>query len=97
MGEDSRDWQGSTGTQAIEFQAGFGFMSLQQTEQLISHAIMIPHSYHRHHHWFTARLIGNGDGLAGATQGWGAVKGLLWHTSVWSATTSTGSCECTGS
>lgn len=51
-GEDSRDWQGSMGTQAIAFQAGSGFMSLQQTGQLISPVIMIPHSQHRHNNCF---------------------------------------------
>lgn len=81
-GEDSRDWQGFTGTQAIEFPAGFGFMSLQQTGQLISPVMMIPHSYPRHDSWFTGRLLGTRDGLAGATSGWRAVKGVPWHTSV---------------
>lgn len=95
-GEDSRDWQGSMGTQAIGFQAGFGFMSLQQTGQLISPVIMIPHSYHRHDSWFTGRLLGNRDGLAGATHGQRAVKGVLWHTSVWLAITSPSSCKCIG-
>lgn len=75
--EDSRDWQDSMGTQATGFQAGFGFMSLQQTGQLISPVITIPHSYHRHNNWFIGRLLGNRDGLAGATHGWRAVKGVL--------------------
>ena len=64
---EARDWPGSIGTQPIRFQAGFGFMSPQQTGQLISPVITIPHCYYRRNNWFTGRLLSNTDRLAGAT------------------------------
>lgn len=62
---EARDQAGSMGTHPVGFQAGFGFMSPQQTGQLISPAITIPHCYYRHGIWFTGWLLSDKDGLAG--------------------------------